>query len=59
MWDRDFLIVTVLPPGDVLLEVFDVNIMLLSLPGHEGSQEPVFTPLLKDHSIVTPKFLGR
>ncbi|XP_063211373.1 uncharacterized protein LOC134524959 isoform X3 [Chroicocephalus ridibundus] len=26
---------------------------------HEGSQEAVFTPLLKDHSIVTPKFLAK
>lgn len=30
--------------------------MLLSLTGHEGSQEAVFMPLLKDHSIVAPKF---
>ncbi|KAM6045067.1 uncharacterized protein LJ206_018879 [Theristicus caerulescens] len=26
---------------------------------HESSQEAVFTPLLKDHSVVTPKFLAK
>lgn len=30
--------------------------MLLSLTGYKGSQEAVLMPLLKDHSIVTPKF---
>ncbi|KAJ7413425.1 hypothetical protein BTVI_43603 [Pitangus sulphuratus] len=31
----------------------------LGNPGEEGSQEAVSTPLLKDHSIVTPKFLAQ
>ncbi|XP_050766808.1 uncharacterized protein CXorf65 homolog [Gymnogyps californianus] len=33
--------------------------VLLSLTEHEGSQEAVFTPLLKDHSIISPKFLAK
>ncbi|XP_059685548.1 uncharacterized protein CXorf65 homolog [Gavia stellata] len=33
--------------------------VLLKVTRHDGSQEAVFTPLLKDHSIVTPKFLAK
>ncbi|XP_063211371.1 uncharacterized protein CXorf65 homolog isoform X1 [Chroicocephalus ridibundus] len=33
--------------------------VVLKVTRHEGSQEAVFTPLLKDHSIVTPKFLAK
>ncbi|XP_074018634.1 uncharacterized protein CXorf65 homolog [Numenius arquata] len=33
--------------------------VLLKVTRHEGSQEAVFTPLLKDLSIVTPKFLAK
>lgn len=58
--DRNFfLIVPILPPGNVLSKVSGFNTMLLSLTRHEGSQAAVFTPLLKDHSIVTPKFLAK
>ncbi|KAJ7417001.1 hypothetical protein WISP_67321 [Willisornis vidua] len=33
--------------------------VLLKVTRHEGSQEAVFTPLLNNHSIVTPKFLAK
>ncbi|XP_071432171.1 uncharacterized protein CXorf65 homolog [Pithys albifrons albifrons] len=33
--------------------------VLLRVTRHEGSQEAVFTPLLNNHSIVTPKFLAK
>lgn len=59
VWDRDFLMVPVPPPGNVLLKVSGFHTMLLSLAAHEGSQEAVFTPWLKDHSVVAPKFPGR
>lgn len=55
---RNLLIVPLPPPGKVVLKVSGFNAVFLSLTGQEGSQEAVFTPLLKNQSIVTPKFLG-